>query len=137
MSDREVREDLARGVAAIEDAIGAAPAHHRPPYGIYSPAGLAVARMARLEPLLWSRWGRDWRKFTTPQRIAAKATRNLTDRDVILLHDADFYSSRNSHVRTAEALKLILTELKAKELDTVLPVCQPDGVPQTRQDLPS
>ena len=47
-------------------ATGATPAWHRPPYGIYSPAGLRAAREAGLSPLLWSRWGKDWRKFTTP-----------------------------------------------------------------------
>jgi hypothetical protein len=42
--------------------------------------------------------------------------------DVILLHDADFYSAKHSHRRTAEALPLILEELKRRELGTVLPV---------------
>ena len=117
-----VVDDLARGRVAIEDAIGRPPELHRPPYGIYSPAGLAAARGAGLRPLLWSRWGKDWRKFTTPARIAARSTRDLGAGDVILLHDADFYSARDSHVRTAEALKLILIELSAAELGTVLPI---------------
>ena len=42
--------------------------------------------------------------------------------DVILLHDADFYSARDSHRRTAVALKHILTELERRKLDTVLAV---------------
>ncbi|MGI8713439.1 MAG: polysaccharide deacetylase family protein [Solirubrobacteraceae bacterium] len=122
MGEAEVADDLARGAAAIEDAVGAAPAWHRPPYGIYSPAGLRAARAAELAPLLWSRWGRDWRKLTTPGRIAARASRSLIAGDVILLHDADFYSSRNSYRRTAAALALITAELKRRRLDTVLPV---------------
>jgi len=72
--------------------------------------------------LLWSRWGKDWRKFTTPARIAGRATRGVAAGDVILLHDADFYSARDSHRRTAAALVLILAELKLRKLDTVLPV---------------
>ena len=119
---REVADDLTRGSAAIEDAIGRRPTLHRPPYGIYSPAGLATARAVGLQPLLWSRWGKDWRKFTTPQRIAARSTRGVGPGDVILLHDADFYSARNSHRRTAAALKVILTELSARELGTVLAI---------------
>lgn len=122
MSSASVRDDLERGIAAIENAISARPTLHRPPYGIYSPAGLQAARAMGLEPLLWSRWGKDWRKFTTPARIAARATRRLEARDVILLHDADFYSSHDSHVRTAAALTPILRELSQRELDTVLPV---------------
>jgi peptidoglycan/xylan/chitin deacetylase (PgdA/CDA1 family) len=119
---RAVRDDLTRASAAIVDATGVSPAYHRPPYGLYSPAGLAAARSAGLTPLLWSRWGKDWRKFTTPRRIASRVVGDLRPRDVILLHDADFYSSRHSHRRTAKALKIILTELKTLELDTVLPV---------------
>jgi peptidoglycan/xylan/chitin deacetylase (PgdA/CDA1 family) len=117
----ELETDLQRGAAAIEDATGVSPALHRPPFGIYSAAGLAVAR-ERFRPLLWSRWGKDWRKFTTPRRIAARATRGLAPGDVILLHDADFYCSQGSHERTALALPLILAELKRSETATVLPV---------------
>ncbi len=117
-----VREDLARGVAAIEDALGAAPVWHRPPYGIYSPAGLRAARSAGLRPLLWSRWGKDWRKFTTPRRIADRVVDGVIPGDVILLHDADFYSARNSHRHTVRALGLVTAALKARKLDTVLPV---------------
>jgi peptidoglycan-N-acetylglucosamine deacetylase len=122
MSATAVKSDLDRGAAAIADATGANPGHHRPPYGVYSPAGLQAARKLGLQPLLWSRWGKDWRKFTTPQRIAARITPKLELGDVILLHDADFYSSKYSHRRTADALKIVLIELKARGLGTVLPV---------------
>jgi peptidoglycan-N-acetylglucosamine deacetylase len=122
MRPAEVRADLRRGAAAIEDATGAPPGWHRPPYGIYSPAGLDAARDAALVPLLWSRWGKDWRKFTTPARITSRTTRAVAAGDVILLHDADFYSARDSHRRTATALPAILGELKRRGLGTVLPV---------------
>jgi peptidoglycan/xylan/chitin deacetylase (PgdA/CDA1 family) len=117
-----VEEDMRRGRAAIEDATGITPGWHRPPYGLYSPAGLAAARAAGMRPLLWSRWGKDWRRFTTPARIAARATADLAPGDVILLHDADFYSAHDSHVRTVQALERILTVLKTREMCTVLPV---------------
>ena len=114
-------DDLQRGTAAIEDAVGERPRWHRPPYGIYSPSGLAAARAAGLEPLLWSRWGKDWRGLTTPARIARRALRGLLPGDVILLHDADFYSSRGSHLRTARAVEIVLVELSRRKLCTVLP----------------
>jgi peptidoglycan-N-acetylglucosamine deacetylase len=119
---RVVREDVARGAAAVEDAAGAALGWHRPPYGLYSAAGLEAVRQRELKPLLWSRWGKDWRRFTTPQRIAARAGAHLCPGDVILLHDADFYSSKGSHQRTVEALKLIVRELKRQKICTVLPL---------------
>jgi peptidoglycan/xylan/chitin deacetylase (PgdA/CDA1 family) len=117
-----VTHDIQRGAAIIEQATGAAPAWHRPPYGIYSPAGLRAAREAGLQPLLWSRWGKDWRKFTTPERIVGRATRGLIGGDVILLHDADFYSARQSHRHTVAALGPLLAELKRRKLGTVLPI---------------
>jgi peptidoglycan-N-acetylglucosamine deacetylase len=117
-----VRDDLARGTDAVESAVGTRLSWHRPPYGLYSPAGLDEARERGLKPLLWSRWGKDWRRLTTPERIAARATRQLRPGDVILLHDADFYSSKGSHERTAAALRLIVRELKRQKIGTVLPV---------------
>jgi peptidoglycan/xylan/chitin deacetylase (PgdA/CDA1 family) len=122
LNARVVEEDLARGAEVISEAVGAAAVWHRPPYGLYSPAGLNAARQRGLKPILWSRWGKDWRRLTTPQRIATRATASLHNGDVILLHDADFYSSRGSHERTAQALALIVRELKRQKIGTVLPL---------------
>jgi peptidoglycan/xylan/chitin deacetylase (PgdA/CDA1 family) len=115
----QVETDLSSGVAAIEDATGQRVRWHRPPYGIYSPAGLRATRARGLTPLLWSAWGKDWRAHTTPARIATRATRGLGPGSVILLHDADFYSAKGSHERTAQALELILAKLKSAEIGTV------------------
>ena len=68
MTKKDVQQDLERGADAIHSATHAQPAWHRPPYGVYSAAGLAAARARALRPLLWSRWGKDWRRFTTPER---------------------------------------------------------------------
>ncbi len=122
MTATQLRDDLRRGAAAIEDATGAAPLWHRPPYGIYSPAGLRAARRLGCRPLLWSRWGKDWRKLTTPRRIASLALHGVLPGDVILLHDSDFYSAKHSHRRTAAALELILARLEQAKVGTVLPV---------------
>jgi peptidoglycan/xylan/chitin deacetylase (PgdA/CDA1 family) len=121
-SARQLAGDYQRGTAAIEDAIGQTPVLHRPPFGVYSPAGLRIARERNLQPLLWADWGRDWRKFTTPLRIANRVTRNLRAGDVVLLHDADYYSAKRSHERTAAALELILSKLRQRGIGTVLPV---------------
>jgi len=121
LSASQLRADLDRALATIEAATATRPEHHRPPYGGYSPAGLRLANSSGLKPLLWSRWGKDWRRFTTARRIAARATRDLRAGDVILLHDADFYSARNSYRRTVEALRLIIAELERLQIATVLP----------------
>jgi peptidoglycan/xylan/chitin deacetylase (PgdA/CDA1 family) len=118
----EVAADLARAASVVGEAAGEMPRWHRPPYGIYSAAGLRAARSSGLKPLLWSRWGKDWRKFTTPHRIAGRAVDGVSSGDVILLHDADYYSARDSHLRTVKALGLILAELERRQVGTVLPV---------------
>lgn len=109
-----VREDLARASAAVGDHLPL----HRPPYGIYSPAGLAAARARGWAPLLWSRWGHDWRHDVTPADIAAEVTTGLTAGDVLLLHDADDYSSPGSYRRTVAALPRVLDAIAAAGLGT-------------------
>jgi peptidoglycan-N-acetylglucosamine deacetylase len=103
LSATGVRRDLDCAIEVIGER-----RFHRPPLGVYSDAGLAAVRERGMQPLLWSRWGKDWRKFTTPQRIAVRATRDLGPGDVILLHDADHYSSNGSWQRTLAALPEIL-----------------------------
>lgn len=112
-----VREDLARA----HDAVGEHLPWHRPPYGVYSPAGLAAARARGWTPLLWSRWGHDWRHDVTPADIAGEVTRELTAGDVLLLHDADDYSAPGSYRRTAAALPRILEAIGAAGLRTAPP----------------
>jgi peptidoglycan/xylan/chitin deacetylase (PgdA/CDA1 family) len=121
MTAAELEDDLVRARAVISDATGVVPVWHRPPFGIYSASGLRAVREAGLRSLLWSRWGRDWRKFTTPARIAARAAGKLAPGDVILLHDADFYSAKDSYRRTIAALPRIIALLDRAGLGTVLP----------------
>jgi peptidoglycan/xylan/chitin deacetylase (PgdA/CDA1 family) len=122
LTPAQVRADLERGAAVIAAVTGESPRWHRPPLGLYSPAGLAWVREAGMSPLLWSHWGKDWRRWTTPERIAARVLDGLGPGDVILLHDADFYSARDSHTRTVPALRLIMNTLTAQKVATVLPV---------------
>jgi peptidoglycan/xylan/chitin deacetylase (PgdA/CDA1 family) len=109
VTPRWLADDLRRGTTAIARATGAEPTLYRPPYGIFTPAGLWLS--CRYDRLMWSKWGRDWRAQTTPEEIARLATRQLTPGDVILLHDADWYSAQGSHRRTAAAVPLVLESL--------------------------
>lgn len=104
-------DDAERAQAAIEEASGQAIADHRPPYGIYSATALRAARQRGWRPVLWSRWGKDWRGRATARSIARHATNAVGDGDIVLLHDADYYSAPGSWVRTVAALPIILEEL--------------------------
>jgi peptidoglycan/xylan/chitin deacetylase (PgdA/CDA1 family) len=116
LSPRALLDDAERGRAAIEEASGQAIADYRPPYGIFSGAGLRTIRSRGWRPVLWSQWGRDWTRRATAASITRKATDGIRPGDIVLLHDADFYSARNSWERTASALPRILDELAIRGL---------------------
>jgi peptidoglycan/xylan/chitin deacetylase (PgdA/CDA1 family) len=117
----QVREDLARAQAAIEDATGVSPALYRPPYGVLNASALRLARRAGRRTLLWSDWGRDWRARATPESIARCVTENVEEGSILLLHDADDYSAPGSWRRTALALPRVLDVLDERGLQMVFP----------------
>jgi peptidoglycan-N-acetylglucosamine deacetylase len=119
LTSRELIDDAERARAAIEEASGQAIADYRPPYGIFSGTGLRAVRRQGWRPVLWSRWGRDWKRRATAESIARRSVDGIAAGDIVLLHDADYYSARGSWVRTAAALPLILGELESRGLKTV------------------
>jgi len=111
-------DDAERARTAIEEASGQAIADYRPPYGIFSAATLRAVLRRGWRPVLWSRWGRDWDRRASAESIARRAGAGIEAGDIVLLHDADYYSARGSWVRTAAALPMILAELEARGLGT-------------------
>jgi peptidoglycan/xylan/chitin deacetylase (PgdA/CDA1 family) len=116
LGGRDFLDDAERARYAIEEASGQAIADHRPPYGIYSGAALRAVRGRGWRPVLWSQWGRDWARNATAGSIARRATAAVADGDIVLLHDADYYSAPGSWARTAAALPIILEELGSRGL---------------------
>jgi peptidoglycan/xylan/chitin deacetylase (PgdA/CDA1 family) len=113
---REFEADLVRGLATLAEATGVRPTRYRPPFGVFSASALTLARRHGLEPTLWMRWGRDWEGRATAASIARLVTRRVRGGDILLLHDADWYSAPGSHLRTAAALPLVLAELERRGL---------------------
>jgi peptidoglycan/xylan/chitin deacetylase (PgdA/CDA1 family) len=120
LTGRQFLDDAERARFAIEEASGQAIADHRPPYGAYSRSALRTTRRRGWRPVLWSRWGRDWASDATAESIARRATATITDGDIVLLHDADYYSAPGSWARTAAALPIILEELGSRGLKSTL-----------------
>jgi peptidoglycan-N-acetylglucosamine deacetylase len=118
LTPKALLDDAERARAAIEEASGQAIADYRPPYGIFSGAGLTAVRSRGWRPVLWSQWGRDWTRRATAASIARKATTGIRPGDIVLLHDADFYSARNSWERTVSALPMVLDELAKRGLNS-------------------
>ena len=120
LTPRQVRDDLARALAAIEDATGLSPTLYRPPYGVLSASALRIARRSGWRTMLWTHWGRDWEARATPESIAARVTDGAGEGSVLLLHDADDYSAPGSWRRTALALPRVLDTLGERGLQAVL-----------------
>jgi peptidoglycan/xylan/chitin deacetylase (PgdA/CDA1 family) len=115
----QVRADIARALASIEDATGRSPSLYRPPYGVLNATALRVARGQGWRTLLWSHWGRDWEARATPESIATHVTDGAGDGAVLLLHDADDYSAPESFRRTVAALPRVLDTLAQRGLRPV------------------
>jgi peptidoglycan/xylan/chitin deacetylase (PgdA/CDA1 family) len=112
-SPRALECDLDRARGAIEDASGHSPVCYRPPYGVFSLPSLELVRRQGWQPVLWSRWGCDWRARATPASIARRATADISAGDVVLLHDADHYSAPGSWRQTVGALPAIVESVLA------------------------
>ncbi len=100
--------DLDRGLDVIVGATGQTPRCYRPPYGVFSAGALELVRQRGWQPVLWSKWGRDWTRRATPATIARNAVRGLAAGDIVLLHDADHYSAPGSWQKTVAALPRVL-----------------------------
>jgi peptidoglycan/xylan/chitin deacetylase (PgdA/CDA1 family) len=116
MAPAMIAADLDRAQATIGELTGQRPRFHRPPLGIYSYPGLRIARQQGLEPLLWSRWGRDWSAKSTAGSISEMVTSDLSAGDVLLLHDADGYSDAGCWRNTVAALPTILERVNSSGL---------------------
>jgi peptidoglycan/xylan/chitin deacetylase (PgdA/CDA1 family) len=117
----QVREDVTRAQAAIEDATGITPALYRPPYGVLNATALRLARRGGRRTLLWTHWGRDWEARATPESITTRVTDDVEEGSILLLHDADDYSAPGSWRRTVLALPHVLDRLEERGIEAVLP----------------
>ena len=121
LAPAQVRADIDRAQATIEDAAGVKPTLYRPPYGVLNASALRLANARGWRTLLWSHWGRDWEQRATAESIAALVTAGAGDGSVLLLHDADDYSAPGSWRRTVAALPHVLATLADRGLAPVTP----------------
>lgn len=111
-------DDTRRALEAVWDAASVVPRLYRPAHGVFSSSGLLTIRRLGLEPLLWSRWGRDWQRGATAASIARRVTAGIRAGDVVLLHDADHYGAAGGWRSTVDALAEILARIAAVGLET-------------------
>jgi peptidoglycan/xylan/chitin deacetylase (PgdA/CDA1 family) len=113
---RATERDIANSLDTIAAATGAEPRWFRPPFGILSLSALRAARRHGMTTVLWTTWGRDWRREATPATVVADVTRRYLDGGTVLLHDSDGESYPGSWKSTLGALPLLADEFALRGL---------------------
>lgn len=116
-SPRATYEQLARTADLLEAQTGQRPRYWRPPYGALTTAGIAAARSLGLDTVLWTSWGRDWRREATAATVLADVTAGLVDGGTVLLHDSDCTSEPGSWRATYAALPELLAWCRERGLE--------------------
>ena len=113
---RRTRDDITAAYDTIVDATGITPSWFRPPFGIQSASSRRTARRLGMRTVLWTTWGRDWRKEATPDTVVADVLRRYVDGGTVLLHDSDCTSYPGSWRSALGALPRLADELGSRNL---------------------
>jgi peptidoglycan-N-acetylglucosamine deacetylase len=124
-------DDTRRALDTVSSVTGGVPRLYRPPHGVFTLTGLRLISSLGLQPLLWSKWGRDWERRATASTIAHHATARIGAGDIVLLHDADHYGAHGSWRATAAALTQILDRIAAAGLQAASVRTVPEGLALT------
>jgi peptidoglycan/xylan/chitin deacetylase (PgdA/CDA1 family) len=113
---RATERDIARAYDTVAAATGTEPRWFRPPFGILSFSAVRAARRHDMSTVLWTTWGRDWRREATADTVVADVTRRFLDGGTVLLHDSDCQSYPGSWKSTIGALPRLAEEFDARGL---------------------
>jgi peptidoglycan/xylan/chitin deacetylase (PgdA/CDA1 family) len=114
---RHTRDDIDRAYDSIAEATGIEPRWFRPPFGISSYMSLRAARRLGMTTVLWTTWGRDWRREATPASVVDDVLRRYVDGGTVLLHDSDCTSYPGSWESALGALPQLAEEFEARGLE--------------------
>lgn len=106
VSNRQTKLELQQCQQVLSDATGEIPRLFRPPFGGRRPGTLRIARSLKLEPVMWSVTGWDW-KGQLAEYVEKKIQQQIRGGDVILLHDgshASFGADRSQTVIATDRL---------------------------------
>jgi peptidoglycan/xylan/chitin deacetylase (PgdA/CDA1 family) len=108
--------DVARAGELIEAETGQWPRWFRPPYGALSSSSLVAARRHRLQTVLWTTWGRDWRPDADARSVTATVEATRRPGATVLLHDSDITSAPGAWRAALGALPLLAERWEAAGL---------------------
>lgn len=110
------RDQLARTAEIVEAQSGVRPRWFRPPYGALTTAGQLAARDLGLTTVLWTAWGQDWQRTSTPRTVLAEVLSGRVDGGTVLLHDSDCTSEPGSWRATLGALPGLVDWCRSRDL---------------------
>jgi peptidoglycan/xylan/chitin deacetylase (PgdA/CDA1 family) len=116
LSPQQARDDLARGLGALEASVGVRARFYRPPYGVFSEHSYAACKHLEMEPVYWSAWAMDWETISA-ERMAELVLPDLAPGAIVLLHDSARYSTRESVAETVRAVPLIVEAAREAGLE--------------------
>ena len=108
-----VRDDLSRGVDAIQRACGVTPRHFRAPHGFRNPWVTPIAHSLGERTIGWSLGVWDSARPGTDE-IVTRALDGMRAGSILLLHDGDGYDADGDRTQTADALPRIIAGLRAR-----------------------
>jgi peptidoglycan/xylan/chitin deacetylase (PgdA/CDA1 family) len=115
--EKVVREDLRRGVAALERVTGTRPTLFRPPIGHTNPIIARVVDALDLTVVGWTIAGRDGLARARVDDVVARVRRDLRDGAIVMLHDSPETGDREP--AAVKALPAILDAIAAERLEVV------------------
>ena len=110
LDSKALTEDLSRAVEAVWNLSGTQPAWYRPPFGVLTRHSVMAAEAADLTPMLWSAWGREWRRSATHAQVRRTVARRARPGGTVLLHDTDEYARPGCWRATLAATRSLLRE---------------------------
>jgi len=99
--------DVCRASETIEQVTEVPPRWFRPPYGGVSLSSVVAGRLSKLQMVLWTTWGVDWRRDSTGATVAERISRTFRPGATVLLHDSDITSAPGSWRSALDALPLL------------------------------
>jgi peptidoglycan/xylan/chitin deacetylase (PgdA/CDA1 family) len=113
-----VRSDLVLGTEAIMDACGVRPRFFRAPHGFRSPWVSAIAGSLGQRTVGWTRGVWD-SALPGVNVIVERSVRAAHPGAILLLHDGDGYDPLGDRMQTAQAVPLIVDQVRTRGLNFV------------------
>ncbi len=112
VSAQEAREDIEKGLNAIQNITGITPRWFRPPYGINCPDMEEICRTNSMAIAGWSADANDWNPHPSEELVERLITQ-VVPGDIILLHDGRDARHNYDRTLTVQCVKPLIQKLRS------------------------